>query len=386
MSIRSVPVLMFHGVAPDDPSRPPQMDHWLEPRVFEHYLAALRRDRIESLSLGELREFREGRRSIGPRAVVLTFDDGYLDFWLYVYPLLLEYETKATVFVTTDFIDPSTEPRRLGTDVPYGFLSWAEMREMEASGLVTVESHAVTHTWYPTGDDVIDAHRPDLPWSTYRHLWWNRFPERKPFWYREGRREDVPYGTPVYRHEKALLARRYLPDPAVETRVVTGVAERGGAAFFERDAWRAEYQELVADAIASSGDGGRGRVETDAERDARLTSELADSRRILTEGLGRDVRYLCCPGGSLSDEVLALAKSVGYHGVSVPAWFERGLNRPGGNLDRFYRVPTTSILRRWRSDAADAFAFRARVRSELGDPVFRPVWSGLRLLRRARLV
>ena len=107
---RSIPVVMFHGVAPDRPDRPPQMDHWLEPAIFERYCQVLRRHRFETFFLDDLRDILHGRRPVSKRAVVLTFDDGYLDFWLYVFPLLKKYEIKATAFVTTDFIDDESPP------------------------------------------------------------------------------------------------------------------------------------------------------------------------------------------------------------------------------------------------------------------------------------
>jgi len=383
-TMRSVPVVMFHGVAPDAPGKPPQMDHWLDPRAFERYVAALARGGVETLFLGELRAYRSGARALGRRAAVLTFDDGYLDFWLYVFPVLQKYRAKATVFVTTDFIDGETAPRVLGRDAPWGFLSWPEMRTMVASGLVEVQSHAATHTWYPIGPEIEDAHRPDLPWSTLRHLWWNRFPERKPRWYAEARHDDLPFGLPVFRHEKSLLARRFLVDPRVETALVERVRDAGGRAFFEAPDWRARYGVFYDD--VRRGPSVVGVHETPEERRTRVLGELTTSREILSRGLSKEVRFLCCPGGSLNDEVLALAKEAGYDAVSVPRWFERGLNRPGGNLDRFYRVPSTSPFTRWRSPRLDAWAFRTRVLSELGSRRHRLTWSAFGAARRFGLI
>lgn len=378
--LRSVPVIMFHGVAADTPDRPPQMDHWLDPGVFARYLEVLKRESIQTLTLPELREYRAGTRTLTGRAVVLTFDDGYLDFWLNVFPLLQRYEAKATVFVTTEFVD-GEGPARTGDDVyPWGFLNWAEMRHMEASGLVDVQSHAVTHTWYPVGPRLVDVHRPALPWRTLRSLWWNRYPEKKPHWFRIGRHEDLPFGLPVLENAKSLLARRYFLDPRIEESLVSMVANAGGAAFFDRPDWRERYRGEY-DTLSGVA-GNVGRHETEEERLARLTDELSGSRTRLSEALGKDVRYLCCPGGSLNEDVLRLARELGYHGVSIPAWFERGLNRPGGNLDRFYRVTSTSPFRRLSSPALDAFGFRCRVRRELGAPGAELIWLLIRVLRR----
>jgi peptidoglycan/xylan/chitin deacetylase (PgdA/CDA1 family) len=375
---------MFHGVAPNDATKPPQMDHWLEPRVFDRYGATLRRDRFETLFLGELRAFRAGSRSVSPRSVALTFDDGYLDFWLHVFPVLRRYELKATVFVTTDFIDGETPARRLGVDAPWGFVSWPEMRAMVASGLVEVQSHAATHTWYPIGPEIVDAHRPDLPWPMLRHLWWNAFPERKPRWYTAARHDDLPWGLPVFRHEKSLLARRYIVRPEVATRLVERVQAAGGASFFSVPEWRTRYQAFYDEVRRELGD--TGVLETPQQRRDRVRHELRSSRETLSRELGYEVRFLCCPGGSLDDEVLSIAAEVGYDAVSVPRWFERGLNRPGGNLARFYRVPSTSPFTRWRSAALDAWAFRVRVYSELGASPYRQVWAGLGAARRWKLI
>jgi len=378
--VRSIPVLMFHGVAPDRPDRPPQMDHWLEPGTLDRYLRQLRRSRTETLFLGELREIREGKRRPPRRAAVLTFDDGYLDFWLYIFPLLQEHRVKATVFVTTDFIDPAGEPRSLPEAFPFGFLSWPEMCALEGSGLVEVQSHARTHTWYPIGPKLLDVHRPDLPWKLLRGLWWNRFPERKPGWYREGRHDDLPWGLPVLENEKALLARRYHLRPEIEEAMVAQVAARGGAEFFGDPSWRSACESAWREACAPYEESGT--WESEEERRARVAGEIRESREILSAGLGREVRYLCCPGGSLNAEVVALARENGYDGISIPRWFQDGRNAPGGDPFHFYRVPTTSVFRRLRSPATDALAFTCRVNHELGIFPYTAGWRALRALRR----
>ena len=94
---------------------------------------------------------------------VLTLDDGYVDNWVALTPLLQAYGFNAIVFASTDFVDPRPVVRpRVGDGAREsalewkGYLSWDEMRAAEASGTIEIQSHAKTHTWYFTSDKIID--------------------------------------------------------------------------------------------------------------------------------------------------------------------------------------------------------------------------------------
>lgn len=62
------------------------------------------------------------------KPVMLTFNNGYEDFYTEVYPILQQYNIKATVFVITD---------NIGTG---HYLNESQIREMSKSGLVSVQS------------------------------------------------------------------------------------------------------------------------------------------------------------------------------------------------------------------------------------------------------
>lgn len=79
-------------------------DGHITPQTFRKFLEYLRRHRFSVLSLREyVRALEEGRSL--RKCVVLTFDDGYADFYTLAFPLLREFDFPATVFVATDFID-----------------------------------------------------------------------------------------------------------------------------------------------------------------------------------------------------------------------------------------------------------------------------------------
>lgn len=76
----------------------------------------------------------------GPDPVVVTFDDGTADFVDNALPVLERWRVPATLYVATHFVDEGVSFPRDGTP-----LSWSGLREVAASGLVTVGSHTHSH-------------------------------------------------------------------------------------------------------------------------------------------------------------------------------------------------------------------------------------------------
>lgn len=78
---------------------------------------------------------REGK-SLPDMCVAITIDDAYRSVYEKAYPLLLEYQFPATVFVATEGVDMNLET----------YLSWDQMREMSGSG-ITFASHSSSHAY-----------------------------------------------------------------------------------------------------------------------------------------------------------------------------------------------------------------------------------------------
>ncbi|MEI6160676.1 MAG: poly-beta-1,6-N-acetyl-D-glucosamine N-deacetylase PgaB [Roseococcus sp.] len=105
----------------------------------------LKAERWNPVSLDDIAAAREGRRPLPERAILITFDDGYRSTYTRVFPLLLAYRYPAVVALVGAWMDVPA-----GGTVTYGdqprpredFITWAEAREMQASGLVEFASHS----------------------------------------------------------------------------------------------------------------------------------------------------------------------------------------------------------------------------------------------------
>lgn len=80
------------------------------------------------------------------RRISITFDDGYRDFLDHALPILRSLGLPATVFVPTGLV--GQRAFAWYADRPAA-LSWQEIEELVAEGLVDVQAHSRTHPWLP---------------------------------------------------------------------------------------------------------------------------------------------------------------------------------------------------------------------------------------------
>lgn len=125
----AVPVLNYHQVEPKDGN---PLTLW--PEQFEAQMAYLKEEGYTPVTIDEMMDACETGAPLPKKPVVITFDDGYDDNYIYAYPILKKYGFKATVFLIYDF-----------TDTYPGYLTWQQIAEMKESGLIRFESHTMTH-------------------------------------------------------------------------------------------------------------------------------------------------------------------------------------------------------------------------------------------------
>ena len=162
-----VPVFMYHHVNPNAGDLVT-----VTPEVFEGQMRCLRDRGYRSLTPDELSEYLRGG-TVPKKSVAVTFDDGWLDNYLFAFPVLKKYGVRATIFLVPDRVDrASPGGREAGSSVPNHreskelvragtpgkvVLNWDHVREMAGSGLVEFFSHTMTHARCDTlpADDLL---------------------------------------------------------------------------------------------------------------------------------------------------------------------------------------------------------------------------------------
>jgi peptidoglycan/xylan/chitin deacetylase (PgdA/CDA1 family) len=133
-----IPILMYHAVQ-DGSSHPnPYYETNVSPQVFAAHIRQLRKEGFRGVSLGEaLDALKSG--TFDKKLIVITFDDGYRDFYEAAFPILCENSFTATVFLMTAFVGDAAS-----TFKGKQCLTWAQVRELAAQG-IHFGSHTATH-------------------------------------------------------------------------------------------------------------------------------------------------------------------------------------------------------------------------------------------------
>jgi peptidoglycan/xylan/chitin deacetylase (PgdA/CDA1 family) len=134
-----VPILTYHSISENLFGRVHPYRQINTPLpIFARQMQWLRQNGYRTINLSELLGVFETGSDLS-RKVVLTFDDGYRDFYVDAYPVLRRFGFTATVFLATDRIR-DTSVRLEGAD----YLTWKEVRELHSEG-ISFGSHSVTH-------------------------------------------------------------------------------------------------------------------------------------------------------------------------------------------------------------------------------------------------
>lgn len=335
-----VPVIYYHSVALK------KNHHWvknyltLEVKYFEDQLKFLKKNNFHAIFLEDYYRHKNGINILPKNSICITFDDGYLDNWIYAFPLLKKYNLKATIFVSPEFVDTRNPVRKNLEDYwnnnatleeidRWGYLSWEEMRLMENSGLIDIHSHTQTHTKYFVSGKLVDFHYPG---RGSVEIIWNLYPQRKPYYIADNQFEKlIPYGYPIFEEASAVIARKVDINPGLIDEILNALKSYD---------WTGNYGfsqafslvKPVFDKYQKQGKVVK-EIETEDAYKKRVQEELKLAKITIEKELRKQVHFCCWPNGDYNDFAHESALKSGYQATSMVV-------KPGETspVDRFDRI------------------------------------------------
>ena len=130
----NVPILMYHYIG-NNPSPKDVARNTLSvsPDKFEAQMNYLAQNGYTPISLDTLYGIFNKQTTPPSKPIVLTFDDGYTDFYTTAFPILRRFNFHAISFIATGLVGGAY------------YMNWNQIKEIAQSGLVTFEAHTVSH-------------------------------------------------------------------------------------------------------------------------------------------------------------------------------------------------------------------------------------------------
>lgn len=129
-------VLMYHSINSKESKAG---DYVITPWALRQDLDYLQREGYNTIVMSDLIAFVHEGTPLPEKPVMLTFDDGYYNNYLNAFPLLREFEAKAVISIIGVETDRYSE--REENNQNYSHLTWEQIKEMQASGLVEFQNH-----------------------------------------------------------------------------------------------------------------------------------------------------------------------------------------------------------------------------------------------------
>lgn len=164
---------------------------------FAAQLDALQAEGYTTISLLDFLRAKKGKQKLPEKPVILTFDDGYMDNYTEMLPLLESRGMKGTVFMVTNFIGKP------------GYLSWEALRDMQQRGM-EIGSHTANHLPLTEmspkeAEEEISRSKLILEWNGLREIYGLSYPNG----------QYAPYLPEILRRHEYLAA--VTGDPGLNT-------------------------------------------------------------------------------------------------------------------------------------------------------------------------
>lgn len=133
----ALPIVMYHGLLKEK-SR--QGAYIISPDLLESDLKYLKDHGYETVVVQDLLDYVHKGTPLPEKPVMLTFDDGYYNNYVYAYPLMQQYACKMVLSPIGRYTEEYSQTN--DNHANYSHVTWTQLKEMIDSGWVEVQNHS----------------------------------------------------------------------------------------------------------------------------------------------------------------------------------------------------------------------------------------------------
>lgn len=131
-----LPIIMYHMILENPKVR---NRFTISTKTFEEDLKYIKDNGYTTILIKDLIDYTENKKELPARPILLTFDDGSYNNYLYAFPLAKKYNAKFVFSPIGREADRFTE--NIDENEVYSYASWSKIIEMSASELVEIQNH-----------------------------------------------------------------------------------------------------------------------------------------------------------------------------------------------------------------------------------------------------
>ena len=131
-----IPILMYHSISKDASG---ESEYTISQSRFEGDLKWLRDNGYTTIFPSQLAAYVKEGAMLPSKPVIISFDDGFANNYLYAYPLLQKYNMKAVIALIG--IESDLSSGDIYRNPEYSNLTWGEVALLSQSGLIEFASH-----------------------------------------------------------------------------------------------------------------------------------------------------------------------------------------------------------------------------------------------------
>lgn len=107
----------------------------IEPFILDTQIKTLKDAGYTFITPDQIPSLLEEKLALPQKPVILTFDDGYRDFYTDAFPVIKKYQARVVAYIVPGFLDHPN------------YLTHKQLKEIADSGLVEIAAHTVHHSY-----------------------------------------------------------------------------------------------------------------------------------------------------------------------------------------------------------------------------------------------
>ncbi len=131
-----LPIIMYHSLSESWNNK---SKYVISPKLFEEDLKLIKEKGYEAIFIKDLIKFVYNEGDLPDKPIIITFDDGYYNNFVYAYPLSIKYNSKIVISPIIKCTERYSEID--DKNINYSHITWENINEMVKSGFVEIQNH-----------------------------------------------------------------------------------------------------------------------------------------------------------------------------------------------------------------------------------------------------